>query len=253
MEARVETNRKEWTALSSGALLFGVLVCAWTASHSIPYFVRTGVGSMRVIAIIGVLSAEAFALWALYRKLRYAGVTGEAAQEAMLVMLCVIGLNVIVANVQASGTIRAENVLLQIYARYLAVVAFAVVIVWGKLHMIKHDQTQREADADANERAMEVEFQLSVQGAIAREVNKQLHSPDVQSAIEQAAQSKAIGIVSDLTGVPLSLPKPKARMELTAAQPIVVEKVEAIDDGKDSAQYVNGKAGEGPKGQPLHH
>jgi hypothetical protein len=251
---RMNPNVKKWTALSTAVMIFGVLVCAWTASHQIPFFVKAASGGMRDVAIVGVLSGEAFALWALYRKLRYAGRSGESSLQAMLVMLVVIGLNVILSNVVGSGALRAENMFMQMYAKYVAVISFAVVIVWGKLHILKNDQAQREADATANELSLTTDIQLDVQQKIAEQTLAKLGNEAIQEAISTAAEVNALRIVAQVTGMTFSDLQAASELKrqgkmLTTQQPsIEAKRVEQIDDGSQQAQYVNGVAS--PKTQP---
>jgi len=247
-------NQKTWTGLSWAVMLFGVLVCAWTASHQIPFFTKTASGTMRDVAIVGVLSGEAFALWALYRKLRYAGRSGESSLQAMLVMLVVIGLNVVLSNVVASGALRAENMFMQMYAKYVAVISFAVVIVWGKLHILKNDQAQREADATANELSLTTDIQLDVQQKIAEQTLAKLGNEAIQEAIATAAEYNALRIVASVTGMPFSdLQAANERKRqgqlLTTQQPsIEAKRVEQIDDASQQAQFSAGNVS--PKAQP---
>ena len=233
----MQTNLKTWTGLSWGVLIFTLLVCAWTFSHAAPFFTRTVTGSYKTMAIVGCLAAEAFVLWATHRHLRYAGRTGDAAREATLVMLGVIFLNVIVANLSAGVAIRNENILLQLYAKYVAVIGFAVTIVWGSLHMLRHDQEQRRADAEAIKVSVGTDLELSIQEEVARRVNTKLTSTEIQDAIDAAATAEAVRAVERILGQPVK------RNELPASPPqpvIEARPVAAIDEKSHSAQYVNG-------------
>lgn len=240
----MQTNLKTWTGLSWGVLIFTLLVCAWTFSHAAPFFTRTVTGSYKTMAIVGCLAAEAFVLWATARHLRYAGRTGDAAREAALVMLGVIFLNVIVANLSAGGAMRSENPVLQLYAKYAAVIGFAVTIVWGSLHMLRHDQDQRSADAEANKISTETDLELMVQEEVARRANTKLNLPAIQTAIDAAAADRALDVVERVLGRPV----PRKELPTAPPQPIIEARpVAAIDEQIHGAQYVNGEA----KGEDL--
>jgi len=189
------------------------------------------------MAIVGALSGEAFALWALYRKLRYAGETGAAALRAMLAMLAVIFISVIVSNLQAEGALRTENILIKLYARYLAVISFAAVIVWGKLHMLKHDQTQREADARAIETALNTDLELSILEEQRKRISNKLTGTEISDAIDRSAALKAAAIVQRVTGQTVKVALPASRPPA-----LEVRAVSEIDDTRNEPQYVNGSA-----------
>lgn len=234
----MQTNLKKWTGLSTGILISTLAVCAWTFSHTAEFFTRNVGGSYRIMAIVGCLSAEGFVLWATYRHLRFAGQTGDAARFAGLVMLGVIFLNTIVAHLSAGSALRNQDMLIQLYAKYIAVIGFAVTIVWGGLHMLRHDQEQRRADAEANKVSAGTDIELTLQEEIQQRVRTKLSSLDtIQQAIDTAAEEEALRAVERLLGKPL----PRKDLPKSPQQPVIEARpVAAIDETSHSAQYVNG-------------
>ena len=188
------------------------------------------------MAIVGCLAAELFVLWATIRHLRYAGRTGDSAREAALAMLAVIFLNVIVANLSAGGALRSENAILQLYAKYIAVIGFAVTIVWGSLHMLRNDQNQREADAEATKVSASTDLELDIQQQVASRIRGKMALPEIRDAIDAAATEEALQTVERVLG------RAVPRANLPASQQNVIEArpVAAIEEAKNEAQYVNG-------------